>query len=191
MGRDKENLRKWKEANRERIRAQDRERDKLTYIQKREIILEKNRKWRERHSEQIRERLLKTRDERLRRRRESYAKRGKAVNQEYYQTHKEQYASHLRRYRKSNPDRYRLYWNIRRAKSGEPLSETQWAAIKKAYDYKCAYCGDKSKVLTQDHIVPVSKGGLTEIGNIVPACRICNSRKSSSEPKSPLKILML
>ena len=173
------------------MREQERERYKLTYAEKRESILEKNRKWREQHAEALKERLLKTRDERLARRRELYAKRGYKVNQDYYQTHKEQYAKHLQEYRNKNLDRYRLYWNIRRAKAGEPLTESQWETIKKAYEYRCAYCKRKVKVLTQDHIIPVSKGGLTEIGNIVPACRSCNSSKNSSEPKVALKILLL
>ncbi len=43
----------------------------------------------------------------------------------------------------------------------------------------CGYCGKtftESK-LTKDHIVPVSKGGLTTWTNCVTACASCNSRK--------------
>ncbi len=191
MSRDKENLRRWKEANKERLREQERTRYKLTYTRKRNHILEKNKKWRERHTKELKERLLKTRDERLARRRENYAKQGKKVNQDYYQAHKEQYAKHLQDYRRENPDRYRIYENNYRAKAGNPLMESQWEAIKKVYRYRCAYCGRKGKLLTQDHIIAVSKGGVTEIGNIVPACKSCNSSKGSKEPKSPLNRLML
>ena len=40
---------------------------------------------------------------------------------------------------------------------------------------QCAYCSAAAS--TWDHIVPVSKGGRTEPGNIVPACVSCNSSK--------------
>lgn len=40
----------------------------------------------------------------------------------------------------------------------------------------CAYCGE-GPATTWDHIVPVSQGGLTEPGNVVPACVSCNSSK--------------
>ncbi|NLD21621.1 MAG: HNH endonuclease [Bacteroidales bacterium] len=45
----------------------------------------------------------------------------------------------------------------------------------------CAYCRTKQSrkiKLTRDHVVPVSKGGLTTRPNIVPACQRCNSSKS-------------
>lgn len=43
------------------------------------------------------------------------------------------------------------------------------------FDGVCAYC--QNPATTFDHIVPLSRGGLTEPGNIVPACRSCNSSK--------------
>lgn len=45
----------------------------------------------------------------------------------------------------------------------------------------CAYgCGGKAT--TFDHVIPVASGGLTEPGNIVPACRSCNSKKRHFDP---------
>ena len=43
---------------------------------------------------------------------------------------------------------------------------------------RCFYCGS-TYYLTLDHVVPVSRGGLTTVANLVPACRRCNSRKSA------------
>lgn len=58
------------------------------------------------------------------------------------------------------------------------LTPTQWEQIKKNYNYLCAYC-HKSRTLTQDHVIPLSKGGQHIASNIVPSCRSCNSRKGN------------
>lgn len=60
-------------------------------------------------------------------------------------------------------------------------------------NYTCAYCSEKisHKQLTIDHIVPVSKGGLTTWSNCVTACKKCNSHKadfSIEETKMYLRI---
>jgi 5-methylcytosine-specific restriction endonuclease McrA len=49
----------------------------------------------------------------------------------------------------------------------------------------CGYCGHtfKEAVLTKDHIVPVSKGGLTTWTNCVTACVSCNGRKDNMSLK--------
>ncbi len=47
--------------------------------------------------------------------------------------------------------------------------------------FSCQYCGDRSE-LTFDHLVPRSRGGLTEWENVVAACSPCNLRKGSLLP---------
>lgn len=44
---------------------------------------------------------------------------------------------------------------------------------------KCGYCGEEisQKKATIDHVVPKSRGGKTEWGNVVLACYPCNSKK--------------
>ncbi len=59
------------------------------------------------------------------------------------------------------------------------LTAAQWAALIDAYDHRCAYCAAAPKVLTIEHVVPVSRGGLTELGNVVPSCGPCNRLKRS------------
>jgi 5-methylcytosine-specific restriction enzyme A len=43
----------------------------------------------------------------------------------------------------------------------------------------CHYCGRVvgRSALTMDHVVPLARGGRSTKGNVVPACRDCNSRK--------------
>ena len=50
--------------------------------------------------------------------------------------------------------------------------------------YKCQYCGSQysSEDLTYDHIIPKSRGGKTEWGNIVTCCVDCNRKKGGRTP---------
>lgn len=49
--------------------------------------------------------------------------------------------------------------------------------------FKCQYCGKGSPdvILEIDHISPVSKGGDSDILNLITACKDCNSGKSDRE----------
>ena len=59
-------------------------------------------------------------------------------------------------------------------------------------EYRCQYCG-KSAVknkLTFDHVIPKSRGGLTNWTNIVTACNKCNSKKADRLPdEANMKLL--
>ncbi|MBN1105452.1 MAG: HNH endonuclease [Deltaproteobacteria bacterium] len=48
----------------------------------------------------------------------------------------------------------------------------------------CHYCRRKvgSAYLTMDHVVPLSRGGKSRKGNLVPSCKECNNRKKSLLP---------
>jgi 5-methylcytosine-specific restriction endonuclease McrA len=52
----------------------------------------------------------------------------------------------------------------------------EWRELVAQYDHACAYCGAIGP-LEQDHRLPLARGGTNWIGNIVPACRVCNARK--------------
>jgi len=49
---------------------------------------------------------------------------------------------------------------------------------------RCQYCGDKfpTNELSLDHVVPLSRGGLTVWTNVVCACTRCNKRKGGRTP---------
>ena len=49
----------------------------------------------------------------------------------------------------------------------------------------CAYCGQtyKERVLTRDHVLPLSKGGPDIWTNVVTACSNCNSYKDNKTPE--------
>ena len=48
--------------------------------------------------------------------------------------------------------------------------------------FKCAYCGDDSRRLTIDHIIPKSKRGKTSFENCVASCKPCNNKKGGRTP---------
>jgi 5-methylcytosine-specific restriction endonuclease McrA len=50
--------------------------------------------------------------------------------------------------------------------------------------FSCQYCGQSlpAERLTFDHVIPRSRGGRTEWGNVVTACEPCNLRKGHRLP---------
>lgn len=61
-------------------------------------------------------------------------------------------------------------------------TQTEWAELKKQYNYMCLCCKQQEPFvkLSEDHIVPLSMGGSNHIENIQPLCGPCNSRKYTS-----------
>ena len=49
---------------------------------------------------------------------------------------------------------------------------------------RCYYCDQELnfKSATMDHIIPISRGGRSTKGNLVPACAECNQKKHSLAP---------
>jgi len=92
------------------------------------------------------------------------------------------------RYKKlSNEDKKRLSWVknkrnrvIKRLKI-ESLTHTygEWELLKNQYGYTCPCCKkpEPDISLTEDHIIPLSKGGSDLIENIQPLCMHCNNVK--------------
>lgn len=48
----------------------------------------------------------------------------------------------------------------------------------------CYYCRRRiaPAALTMDHLVPIGRGGRSVRGNVVPACKDCNTRKKAMLP---------
>ncbi len=63
------------------------------------------------------------------------------------------------------------------------LRKSQWWKNRIAKG-DCYYCGGRFKTdeLSMDHIVPIIRGGKSTRGNVVPACKECNSQKKHMLP---------
>ena len=53
-----------------------------------------------------------------------------------------------------------------------------WMKLLRRHGFRCAYCSSPC-LLTMDHVVPLSRGGKHTIGNVLPACKVCNCKKSN------------
>jgi 5-methylcytosine-specific restriction enzyme A len=66
----------------------------------------------------------------------------------------------------------------REKEKARALRQTQWWQRQMAKGI-CYYCERRiaREQMTLDHIVPLIRGGRSTRGNVVPACKTCNSRK--------------
>jgi 5-methylcytosine-specific restriction endonuclease McrA len=63
------------------------------------------------------------------------------------------------------------------------LRASQWWK-RRISDGMCHYCRQRVgiRALTMDHIVPLGRGGRSARGNVVAACKSCNTKKQSLVP---------
>jgi len=90
-------------------------------------------------------------------------------------------------WQRANPEKHRLnslaYSARKRGAEGTHTLE-EWVALLVAFENKCAYCQASlgpDRPVTQDHIIPLTRGGTHDIGNINPACGPCNSQKGNKK----------
>jgi 5-methylcytosine-specific restriction endonuclease McrA len=135
-------------------------------------VVKRNRdRWKKDNPERVRENDRTRRMKNPLKRRESDSK--------YRQGNKEKRSAYQSEWQKGNKSKVSSYWHKRRAQkteAGGSYTESEWKALCKRYDYRCACCG-KKKILTFDHVVPISKGGASDISNAQPLCLSCNSSK--------------
>lgn len=68
-------------------------------------------------------------------------------------------------------------YDTRKTAAGGSYTAAEWKCLIEHYGNKCLCCGRTDVKLTADHIIPISKGGASNIENIQPLCGPCNSGK--------------
>jgi 5-methylcytosine-specific restriction endonuclease McrA len=68
---------------------------------------------------------------------------------------------------------------LRRWKGEQMVAPSIDRAVFDRDNYTCRYCGWQGSAvwLVADHDVPVSRGGLDHVLNLITACRRCNAQK--------------
>jgi 5-methylcytosine-specific restriction endonuclease McrA len=116
------------------------------------------------------------------------------VNATWRRANADKVKAYEAKYRRAHPEVIVAQAALRRARKRQaPINDftaTQWRAMKALYDYRCVYCGKHQERLTQDHVIPLSKGGSHTWDNIVPACKSCNSKKHTKPPLGPVQGLL-
>lgn len=121
----------------------------------------------------------------------------KEYDKEWYQENKElrkEYDKiYSKKHRKERNLKNRMRWHNLKLIGSHTLGE--WETLKAQYNWTCPSCGKKEPEikLTEDHIIPISRGGSNNIENIQPLCGPCNSKKYTNiirySPEEEINIL--
>jgi len=126
-----------------------------------------NARWRERNPERRKEISKKSRDK-------PENKQKRAEHMREYRLRK---PDSYRNWKQKNPDKVSANYTRRRKHLVEGgLFLVTRKEMTRLYSSSCAYCGE-TKDIQADHILPISRGGRHSIGNLIPACRLCNMSK--------------
>ena len=96
---------------------------------------------------------------------------------EYRAAHNEELQKYIKNWRDKNRVKQTIYTQSKRAKKKQ--NGTFVILEKEAQKLRtnpCFYCGSFDDP-TVDHLIPLNRGGVNSIGNMVTACRRCNSSK--------------
>lgn len=184
----KEQEREYGQEYYQKNRERRREYNKQYYEKNKQKELERGKKYREENHEQL---LEKNRRRKFENREQINARRREIRNlekdKEYYRNHLEYYRAYQHRYSKEhwreyyykNPEKFAVIHSRRRGDRvrDSAITREQWETTLQYFDGSCAYCGRNTKI-EMDHFYPLALGGHLEYGNVVPACKSCNSSKN-------------
>ena len=112
------------------------------------------------------------------------SERAAAYKREYYERNREEVIARSEEWGKNNVEKVRQFKantnRKRRAAKHASLGNftaKEFQELCEGYGNRCLCCGAEGALLEADHIVPLSRGGSDEIGNIQPLCGTCNRSK--------------
>ena len=128
----------------------------------------------------------KNNKDRIKERQKKYYENNKDRIKEYDKEYRENNKDRIKEYRETHRIEYKAYVHKRRARiksNGGSYTKAQWLECLEFFDYKCAYSGEPLTVDTAsvEHVVPVSKGGTSDISNLVPCVLTYNISKNDTD----------
>lgn len=110
-----------------------------------------------------------------------------ARGKEWYEQNRERAIERARKWRLKNPEARRAisknYKHKRRSIESSGITGGELFAWTDKQQKVCYWCGTKcAKSFHIDHYVPLARGGLHELSNLVISCRSCNLRKNAKDP---------
>jgi hypothetical protein len=170
---------KWDEENRDKNLAYKKQYNKEHALQN----IEYSKQYRIEHLEHCRE-YDKQRYQSMKEEKKIYSHN---KCREYYKEHRENIIKKVKQYTILNREKTKVYKKknklLRKEISSNlpcTFTSSQWEECLAYFDNKCAYC-DTETNMTQDHVIPVTKGGSYTADNIIPTCCSCNSSKNGSD----------
>jgi 5-methylcytosine-specific restriction endonuclease McrA len=107
-----------------------------------------------------------------------------ASRRKHYELNRDEVIARSKKWGEDNPEKVRQAKanNSRKRRAARHASPggftaEEFEALCDAYGNRCLACGDTEAVLEADHIVPLTRGGTDDIGNIQPLCGSCNRKK--------------
>jgi 5-methylcytosine-specific restriction endonuclease McrA len=96
----------------------------------------------------------------------------------YRKAHPEKVKKSFDAWVEKNPDALRINAKQRKARMrGAGIKKISRREIALLLMKPCFYCGNTENIQL-DHVVPIARGGIHSIGNLLPACRSCNASKN-------------
>ena len=131
------------------------------------------------------ERNREKRYEAARQRRSKDPERHRGYGRSCYVRHADEYNAKNREWRLANPEKTRAKVQRRTAmRIGAPGSHTGADIVAQLARQRgrCYWCGERVEEYHVDHVVPLSRGGSDDPGNLVIACPHCNLSKHNRLP---------
>lgn len=168
-----------------------RERFRKYYLKNKNRLVEKSRKFRkenpelwkaiykqskEKNKEKISLKFKQYYYENIEKRRKLWA--------DWYEINKDKSSEYGKKYKKENKNKVNVWRNKRRQLKKNTVSDLSiqdWIKCLEFFNFRDAYTGKKMKAISQDHIIPLSKGGGYTKNNIVPCEKSINSSKLNKD----------
>jgi len=140
-----------------------------------EKALERNRRWVAANPEKVRKAQRKWK--------RGHPEKIRKINNRWKEANPVRVKEGQRQWAATNPDKIRANKQKRRALlagNGGSFTDGEFRVLCAQYDNQCIGPGPHGGPLCADHVIPVGQpGGHSNISNIQPLCKRCNSRKGT------------